>query len=204
MSGKIYLVRHGETYWNSLGIMHGQIDIPLNETGKQQAKNLAKNMLDIPIDICYCSPLQRAIFTAKEILKFHKNIPLIHDDRLMEIYKGELEGTSNNSEEMLKTEPLELLMKYNIESKAHYFKRVKAFYDEILPLNVNKNVLVVSHSGTVKMSKFYFDPPERTIVDEWYNVHIKNCELIIVDNKLPDRSPKLVEYDVDKEMYPLI
>lgn len=204
MSGKIYLVRHGETYWNSLGIMHGQIDIPLNEIGKQQAKNLAKNMLDISIDICYCSPLQRAVFTAKEILKFHDNVQLIYDDRLKEIYKGKLEGTHNNSEQLLKNEPLKLLMKYNIESKAHYFKRIKNFYDEILPLNVNKNILIVSHSGTVKMSKFYFDPPDNNIIDEWYNIHIKNCELIILENKLPTKLPKLVEYDVDKEAYPLI
>lgn len=204
MSGKIYLVRHGETYWNNLGIMHGQTDIPLNETGKEQAKNLAKNMLDIQLDICYCSPLQRAIFTAVEILKFHKNTPLIYDNRLMEIYKGKLEGTSNNSEELLKNEPLELLIKYNIESKSHYFKRIKNFFDEILPQNKDKNILIVSHSGTVKMSKFYFEPPEKNIVEEWYNVHIKNCELIVIDNKMPTKLPKLVEYNVDKERYPLI
>lgn len=204
MSGKIYLVRHGETYWNKLGIMHGQFDIPLNDTGRLQAKNVAKELLDTKIDICYSSPLQRSLFTAKEIMKFHRGIPIITDNRLMEINKGELEGAHRDSEELLKDEPLDILQQYKIESKAHFFKRVNDFYNEILVENKNKNILIVSHSGTTKMSLFYFNPPDNDIVDEWYNVHIKNCCVYTVDNKIPTIKPKLREYNVDKELYPLI
>lgn len=202
--GNIYLIRHGETYWNKLGIMHGQMDIPLNETGKNQAMSIALQLKDINFDVCFCSPLQRAMYTAKEILKFHTNVPIFHDDRLMEIYKGLFEGTHNDSELIMKNENFELLSTYNIESKAHFFKRVKEFYDEILPLYKDKDILVVSHSGTVKMSMFYFNPPKNCIIDEWYNIHIKNCELYTVENKVPNGLPILKEYDVDKEKYPLI
>ena len=200
----IYLVRHGETYWNKLGIMHGQIDVPLNDTGKKQATNVAVQLMNTDFDVCFCSPLQRAVFTAKEILKYHKNIQLIYDDRLMELYKGKLEGTHKNSEQMLKNETLELLITYDIESKAHFFKRVKSFYDEILPTYSNKNILIVAHSGTIKMSMFYFNPPDKNIVEAWYDYHINNCEPYIFKNEMPTTSPTLKEYDIDEKEFSLI
>ena len=45
----IYMMRHGETDWNTKGLMQGRDDVPLNENGKNQAKNAAmclKNALD--------------------------------------------------------------------------------------------------------------------------------------------------------------
>lgn len=202
--GDIYIVRHGETDWNKLGIMHGQIDIPLNDVGRQQAKEIALELKEEIFDICFCSPLQRAVRTAEEILKYHPSTPIIYDARLMEIYKGDLEGTHNDSEAILKNEPLDVLIKHNIESKAHYFNRVKEFYLEYLPKYKDKNILVVSHSGTVKMSLFYFNPPANDIVSEYYNLHIKNCSLYKVKNEIPAKEVILREYNVNREMYPLI
>ena len=202
----IYLVRHGETYWNKLNIMHGQCDVPLNETGKKQAENLAVELRDIHFDLCISSPLQRARATAEEILKFHSTIPIYTDDRLMELYKGKLEGTYNNSEKLLHNERLEFLQKYDVESKAHFYKRVESFYSDILSKYKDKSILIVCHSGTVKMSNFCFKPdPVKNIVESYYDLHIKNCccQLITAD-KLPKEKPILIEYDVSKEEYPWI
>lgn len=203
----ITLVRHGETYWNKTGIMHGQYDIPLNETGKHQAIMVASELMTEHFDICYCSPLQRSIYTAKEILKYHKDTPLYFDDRLMEIYKGDLEGTVNDSRKLTEHENLEFLKEHGMESRAHFFKRVEAFYADLYEQceAYNWNILIVAHSGTMKMSMFYFDPPEdKSIVDAYYDISIKNCGVMKFQNELPIKRPILTEYDVDRKEYPYI
>ena len=67
-----YLVRHGQTDWNRAGKIQGTTDIPLNETGRQQAEQLAtvlKERSGYPaktrIDAVYASPLARAFQTGR-------------------------------------------------------------------------------------------------------------------------------------------
>ncbi len=46
MPRRLLLARHGETEWNALGRLQGHTDIPLNERGKQQARDLARAIRD--------------------------------------------------------------------------------------------------------------------------------------------------------------
>ena len=57
---KLYLVRHGETDWNKVKKIQGQVDIPLNQFGKRLAEETAEGLRDIPFDLCISSPLSRA------------------------------------------------------------------------------------------------------------------------------------------------
>lgn len=64
---KVLLVRHGETDWNVAKKIQGSTDIPLNETGINQAEKLAETlaMRNIPIQGIYTSKLKRAADTAR-------------------------------------------------------------------------------------------------------------------------------------------
>ena len=46
---KLYIIRHGQTDWNVAGKIQGSQDIPLNETGREQAACLAKGMERRPV-----------------------------------------------------------------------------------------------------------------------------------------------------------
>ena len=54
----LYIMRHGKTDWNAVHRLQGSEDIPLNEEGRQMARDERKKYGDLRFDICYCSPLQ--------------------------------------------------------------------------------------------------------------------------------------------------
>lgn len=63
----IHLVRHGQTDWNLTGRIQGTADIPLNETGRAQARDAADALRDVAGDgetVVVCSDLSRARETA--------------------------------------------------------------------------------------------------------------------------------------------
>ncbi len=89
---KIMIVRHGETDWNRVKrVQGGSSDTPLNDIGREQAKGLAALLAKEKIKAVFCSPLQRAAFTAKEIAALH-NLSIQVNPALREIEAGELEG----------------------------------------------------------------------------------------------------------------
>ena len=88
---KLYLIRHGETDYNKMKRNQGQIDIPLNEYGRELAEKTREGLAEVPFDLCLCSPLSRARETAEIILE-GRDIPIITDERLIEISFGRYEG----------------------------------------------------------------------------------------------------------------
>lgn len=144
----LYFVRHGETDYNKNKIIQGQLDIPLNETGINQAKAVAEDLKDYNFDVIYCSPLSRAKVTAETINKYH-NVPIIFDDRLKEFDAGKREGMPFSSWE--KTKNVESIVSPNVyggETNQDVFDRASAFFKEIE--NSDKNILIVSHNGVYR------------------------------------------------------
>ena len=65
---RIIIVRHGETDWNKEGRFQGQIDIPLNETGRAQASKASQYLKEIKFTRAISSSLKRPSETAEIIL----------------------------------------------------------------------------------------------------------------------------------------
>lgn len=76
--GKLLLVRHGHTALNRPGDderLRSWLDIPLDETGLEEAAKTAGNLAKYPIREIYCSDLRRARQTA-EVLRRHVKAPV--------------------------------------------------------------------------------------------------------------------------------
>jgi probable phosphoglycerate mutase len=61
---ELIVIRHGETDWNRQQRFQGQIDVPLNATGRAQAERLARRLSTESFDVVVASDLQRAHATA--------------------------------------------------------------------------------------------------------------------------------------------
>jgi phosphoserine phosphatase len=91
----VYLYRHGQTLFNTKGIVQGRgVDSSLNETGKQQAAAFFDRYKDVQFNLILTSTLKRTIETA---LPFEQlNIPTKRRPELDEIGWGIFEGKPVN------------------------------------------------------------------------------------------------------------
>lgn len=187
----IYFVRHGETDFNLQKIYAGRTNIPLNQRGVVQAKVTAAELKDIKFDVCFCSPLLRAVQTCDEILKFHPETSVITDARLMERNYGDLEKKSKLNltyNLWLVGEDEKGKEVYNIETIAEISKRVSDFYNEILPKYKNKNILIVAHSGIGRVSEAYFHGAPKN--NDYSKIRFSNAEVAVFDDSLNTKKEK--------------
>ena len=92
---RILAIRHGETAWNVDTRIQGQLDIPLNETGRWQAHRLALTVSDEDIAAVYASDLLRAFQTAQAVAAGCGR-PIVTDTGLRERGFGVFEGFTFN------------------------------------------------------------------------------------------------------------
>lgn len=88
---RLIAIRHGETAWNVDTRIQGHLDIPLNDTGLWQARQLARALAGEPLSAIYASDLQRAHATARAIAEA-TGAPLVPEPALRERSFGQLEG----------------------------------------------------------------------------------------------------------------
>ena len=147
----IYVVRHGQTDWNLIRRCQGHADIDLNSLGIEQAKEAKEKLKDIKFFKVFCSPLKRALQTAKIIT----NKEIIIDERLIERDNGLLEGQIKVNWEEIRREPNHE-SKYKLEPAKDMQKRVSDFLEEIIKKYPGKDILVVTHAGVyIHICNFY-------------------------------------------------
>lgn len=86
-----YYLRHGETDWNRSGRSQGRNDVPLNETGRAQARAATELLAACGVATICCSPLSRARETA-EIVNLRLGLSIVEIDALIECNWGVGEG----------------------------------------------------------------------------------------------------------------
>lgn len=173
---KIFSTRHGQTSYNGLGRILGTTDIDLNETGEQQAKELAERIAEMNcIDLIISSPMKRAVKTADTIAK-RCGIEVAVDERLREWNYGEYEGMDRLTEGFRNNKVnFGVRMGKTGESLLQLSHRIYSALDDIIESYGDKTVLIVSHGGVCRVIETYFNDMTTEQYAGWF---MDNCGLL--------------------------
>jgi broad specificity phosphatase PhoE len=151
----LLLARHGETDWNRDRRVQGHTDIPLNEEGRRQAARLAARLQAFEIHAIVASDLARAAETARIVGKTLRLEPAF-SAAWREIGLGVLEGRDGHGTQRDFGELVSAAARHQgpigegAESFSAFESRIVQGFERIGREQPEKNVLVVSHGGTLK------------------------------------------------------
>jgi broad specificity phosphatase PhoE len=148
------LVRHGETDWNREQRFQGHADVPLNETGRAQARELARSLLDVRFDAAYSSPLARALETATIVAQPH-DLEVRTTTALMEVDLGSWSGLTRDEVATRFPGGYSRWLEYGHgwedgETYAELGERVESGILEIATRHREERVLAVTHGGPIR------------------------------------------------------
>ena len=151
----LYLVRHGETDWNLERRIQGSTDIPLNDTGRSQARKTGSLLASRNWDGIVSSPLSRAFETASiiaDVLGLDRPTSL---DTIVERHYGEAEGLDEAS---LSTRfPADAAVPGR-ESRDDVAARVMPALIRLAEAHPGESLIVVSHGGVIRTVLNAVDP----------------------------------------------
>ena len=134
----IYLVRHGQTYYNIYNKLQGWSNSPLTDQGYQDAEKAGQRLKDVHFDAAFCSDLTRAVETAQTILDENKADSVKEPTTapyFREEFYGSYEGTymdqawyNAGAPHGLKTFK-DIVTKYNIDTAKDWLKDADPFHD---------------------------------------------------------------------------
>jgi broad specificity phosphatase PhoE len=97
MDKELYIIRHGETELNRLGIVQGRgVDSDLNDTGRAQAAAFFERYKAVAFDKIYTSELKRTHQTVQQFIDL--GLPWEQESGLDELAWGLWEGQPNTEE----------------------------------------------------------------------------------------------------------
>jgi probable phosphoglycerate mutase len=211
---RLVLWRHGQTLWNADNRHQGQIDIPLNDVGRVQARHAAQTLVAMKPTHVIASDLERALETG-QILADLAGIKLSTDERLRETFAGEWQGMTRD----------EIVAKYpedyaawggdseirpgGGETRWEVSQRVVAAIEDALKdIPAGGTLVVASHGGALRSALgrlLGLDPRQWTILGVLANAQWSVLsELDENMPKLPDLKWRLQEYNAGSLPEPAI
>lgn len=154
-AAELYIVRHGETFWNREKRIQGQLDCELSPTGRRQVEALATGLQQHTFDAIYSSDLQRAYDTAYATAKY-LSMPVQTKTCLRERHFGVLQGLC--VEEAREQLP-EVVRNYQNqpdyhipqgESPAQFSRRCLDCLEALATAHDGGKILVATHGGVLK------------------------------------------------------
>jgi broad specificity phosphatase PhoE len=152
---ELWLVRHGESTWNSVRRFQGGLDPPLSPRGLLQARALAAGLAPTCFDALYTSPLSRARDTAAAC-GAALGLEPVAIDALREVGLGDWEGLTL---EMVKAQEgdrygrwLEAPVEHpprGGEGMMAFAARVRGALERLSARHPAGRVLVVCHGGAI-------------------------------------------------------
>ncbi len=157
----LFLVRHGQSTYNELGLWTGHTDVDLTERGHDEARQAARAIAQVPIHIVHTSPLKRTHQTFHSIREALGQPELQHQSysALLERHYGIHQGKNKwQVQEEIGDEAFQAIRRgWDVaipegETLKDVHARVVPHYETLIrpELASGKNVLVVSHGNTLR------------------------------------------------------
>lgn len=154
---ELILIRHGETDWNRELRFQGHIDVPLNDTGHEQARRLGLRLQGEPVQYVVCSDLMRTQQTTAPSAQL-LGLPVQTTVSLREQHFGVVEGLRAEDIQAQHPRAWEDWLLFNAdrgmpggESTRQFHGRVMAALTDIARQHLGNTVLVVTHGGVLDM-----------------------------------------------------
>lgn len=154
---ELLFIRHGETDWNRRQCFQGQLDVPLNANGLEQARRLGERLKAEPHDALFSSDLSRAQQTAAPVAAAWRLQPVLVPG-LREQRFGEWEGLDfpTIQARFAGLWPLWLEQDADFavpggESLHQFHTRVLAAVKDLAGQHPGQRLAVVTHGGVLDM-----------------------------------------------------
>lgn len=193
--GKLFLVRHGESEYNKLGLWTGKTDISLSENGQIEARKAGEVLKNERIDVAYVSSLKRTAETFDEIRKACRENDIVCqaisalDERDYGVHTGK--NKWQVKEEIGEEEFQRIRRGWDVkipegETLKDVYDRVVPYYKDSIKKDLlsGKNVLVVSHGNTLRaLVKYLEDLDDAQVCDLELSTGKVHCCSIDQDGK---------------------
>ena len=185
----LFVVRHGETKANENDVDAGSLDFPLTARGKKEVAFIAKSLSAVDIAGVYCSPVHRAVQTAKILGRPHKLKPIQLDDLIEAKLKPNFIGKPGRHHILQTPEAFQ-------ETYEELQGRVLRAVGKI-QADVKTNAIMVSH-GDVIVALLQHVIERRDGHAGYYVLHPNPGSLSVI--QFTDR-PRLVLFDYRRKLF---